>query len=423
MKSYWDGIRKFDRDVLIFLGLFCMIGFGYFGINAVLFNLYLLQLGYQPEFIGRLIGMGQLVWGVFALPAGALGLRFGVKKMMFLGFLAIAIGAFLYSVTALIPAAFRDAVLTAGWLLSWMGAAFAVVNSIPYLMALTTDETRSLAFTAQGVIIAVFAFAGSLVGGVLPGLLAASFPLQVDQPTAYMLAMLFVPLCYIICAILISKARDVTLVSQSSENAGPARPPIGILLFFALVVIFQAYGEGTVRSFFNIYLSTALTATTAQVGMLMGFGQLIPILFLMFVPLALKTWKTNTAMFLTTLACSLFILLLAGTPAWGKAAAGFIGVMGTAAMIGIVRGILSQEIVNPRWGSISSAVVTIGMALGWGLSAWLSGSLIQTISFQGIFIFAAGLTLLSAGMIAVQVLVVRLRARRSGALVEITPAD
>jgi len=43
------------------------------GLFATLFNLYLLRLGYGPEVIGRINGIGSLAFGVLCLPAGGSG--------------------------------------------------------------------------------------------------------------------------------------------------------------------------------------------------------------------------------------------------------------------------------------------------------------------------------------------------------------
>jgi predicted MFS family arabinose efflux permease len=66
------------------------------------------------------------------------------------------------------------------------------------------------------------------------------------------------------------------------------------------------------------------------------------------------------------------------------------------------RGIFSQEIVFPRWRTTVSAFGTIGMALGWSSSAYLGGSLIKIIGFQGLFILGAASAILSAGFVLVQ---------------------
>ena len=81
-KSYLQTIRGFNRDIRLFLLLFAAIGVGFFGIYAVVFNLYLIRLGFGPEFIGLVNGSVFIFLAVFSVPAGWLGRRFGSRRML-----------------------------------------------------------------------------------------------------------------------------------------------------------------------------------------------------------------------------------------------------------------------------------------------------------------------------------------------------
>jgi len=68
------------------------------GVTAlVLFNLFLLRLGFGAEFIGVLTGSGQLAWALCALPAGLYVRRFGLRIGLMTGALAQAV-----SITAML---------------------------------------------------------------------------------------------------------------------------------------------------------------------------------------------------------------------------------------------------------------------------------------------------------------------------------
>ena len=63
--TYIHTLRLFNRDVRLYLISAALIGFTFLGIYAVLFNLYLLRLGYGPEFIGTVNGVSQLGFALF----------------------------------------------------------------------------------------------------------------------------------------------------------------------------------------------------------------------------------------------------------------------------------------------------------------------------------------------------------------------
>src|SRR5438034_4444007 len=77
MRTTCSIVRGFNVSVLLWLLMWALAAFGYFGLQGVLFNLYLLRLGFGPEFIGLLVGSGQLVWAVAALPSAAVSRRVG----------------------------------------------------------------------------------------------------------------------------------------------------------------------------------------------------------------------------------------------------------------------------------------------------------------------------------------------------------
>src|SRR4029453_16949911 len=78
----WRVLISFNRNIRLCLIAWALIGFGYFGVQGVLLNLYLLRLGFDTRFIGSLIASGQLVWGLAALPAGAIGRRMGLRAAL-----------------------------------------------------------------------------------------------------------------------------------------------------------------------------------------------------------------------------------------------------------------------------------------------------------------------------------------------------
>ena len=52
--------RLLNRNFLLYMGGWAITAFAYTGVLGVLFNLYLLRLGFGAEFIGALTGSGQL---------------------------------------------------------------------------------------------------------------------------------------------------------------------------------------------------------------------------------------------------------------------------------------------------------------------------------------------------------------------------
>ena len=78
IRQYVRAFGEFSRNVRLFLFASSLIGFAVFGgVYPVLFNLFLLRLGYGPEFIGLTRAVSLLSYAVLSPPAGALGARWG----------------------------------------------------------------------------------------------------------------------------------------------------------------------------------------------------------------------------------------------------------------------------------------------------------------------------------------------------------
>lgn len=108
--GYVRTLRRLGRDVHLFLLTSALVGLTVFGgISAVLMNLYLLRLGYGPEFIGVFIASGNIAFAAACLPAGALGARLGSRTVMVIGLTAASLGGVATALSELIPEGARAA--------------------------------------------------------------------------------------------------------------------------------------------------------------------------------------------------------------------------------------------------------------------------------------------------------------------------
>ena len=90
--AYLAKLRLFNRDVRLYLVTAVLRGLAWDGIRVVLLNLYLLRLGYGPEFIGIVNGLGALAFSLFCLPAGLLDRRWGSRRLLIAGLSMSALG-------------------------------------------------------------------------------------------------------------------------------------------------------------------------------------------------------------------------------------------------------------------------------------------------------------------------------------------
>ena len=136
-------------------------GFTVDGIATVLFNLYLLRLGYGPEFIGLVNAVGALVMASFSMPAVTVGQRWGTRRALIAGVGAMAIGYGAYSLAHFLPTEWRMAWILGTVVLSHVGLALYYVNGTPFLMTATRPSERTLAFSLQVALAPLAGVAGT----------------------------------------------------------------------------------------------------------------------------------------------------------------------------------------------------------------------------------------------------------------------
>src|SRR5262245_33314591 len=140
--GYLHVLRRFSRDVRLYLITAALIGFTIFGgIYTVLLNLYLVRLGYDPAFIGLVNAAGPLAMALFCLPAGAFGGRWGSRRAMIAGLILSIPGFGFLPLAEFVPPFAQAGWLLTTYILGHLGLAMYIVNSSPFLTASPTQKS------------------------------------------------------------------------------------------------------------------------------------------------------------------------------------------------------------------------------------------------------------------------------------------
>ena len=399
MAGYLRIIRGFSPSVRYYILASAGAGFAYFGVFSVLYNLFLLRLGYSLELIGQVNGVGQLCWALLALPASVLGRRMGLRHALVISNLVIASGYVLFLLVELLPEPGRIAWLFATTILVWAGAALFTVNGLPYLVGITQPAERSHALAVSNSVSALAAVVGSLAAGFLPAQIANLTGASPSNPAPYRLTLWLSPIFFIIGAFIFSRMRPAERIESKSETSITTKAPLLIFLFFGVVIFFQTASEGAVRAFFNVYLDQDLRMPIAQIGTLFAVAGLLPIVGSLLMPPLVARLGSGGAFALTGLVSVVFLILLGAVPHPLAAALGFAAFNLFASLIGGVRGILSQEIVQPLWRTATSAILIMGLAFGWAGMALVGSVLIGTVKFSGLMYISAGSAAVSIALL------------------------
>ncbi len=139
-------------------------------IFLLLYNLRLLEIGFQENLIGRVAGAMSLGTFIGAVSAATITRRVGLRNTILVAILGSAIGMILRVLSAQEGWLLATSLMHGSFLSLWM------VSFSPAVAALTTERNRQFAFSlacSAGVCVGVLA---GLIGGRLPGLLSSVLP-------------------------------------------------------------------------------------------------------------------------------------------------------------------------------------------------------------------------------------------------------
>ena len=399
---YLQKLRLFSRDVRLFLVAAAMLGFAWDGIRIVLFNLYLLRLGYGTESIGLINAVGSFAFSIFAVLLGTFGADWNGRRSLIVGVSLMVAGLALLPLAGAMPASWQTGWLYAANVLAYLGLAMWWVYSIPFLMGATGFGERNHAFSVQIALAPLAGFAGSLIGGALPGMFARVRGFSAEDPAAYGYALFVAALLLIPAVLVLLPTREPRTeivpagMTGSSRARADSKAPYGLIILIGVVVWLRFAGTAAANTFFNVYLDDGLGVSTALIGAVWAAGRLVSVPAALATPLAVARWGNARTVIWGSLGLALCMLPLALVPQWAVAGAAFVGISSLFAMTtGPIR-VFSQEIVTPGWRSAMSAAMNIGVGMSIAAMSLWGGYAIAVVGYRSLFLVAAGLTVAGA---------------------------
>src|SRR5579859_2600241 len=161
LSEYLRRLGRFQRNARLYLISNALSGVTA-GIFLVLYNLYIVSLGYGPDFIGVVLFAATIGAGITIFPAGICVDRFSGKTILIWS--SVLIG-----VAGIGQILFRQplSLLTSGFI-AGVGAAFQLVINAPFLTTNSTPDERPHLFSVNIVLGLATIVVGKIVGGVLP---------------------------------------------------------------------------------------------------------------------------------------------------------------------------------------------------------------------------------------------------------------
>jgi MFS family permease len=384
-----------NRNIRLLLGTVGLLSGSLFGSYAVLMNLFLLRLGFGPAFIGLVNGIGMLCWAIAAPFAGASAKRFGYRRLMLVGLGSVFVGSSLLPFGASFSGDVRAVWLVTAYSFAAAGAGTYFANWSPFIMGAVAPRLRSRAFALAMATFPTAGFAGSLIGGFLPGLFGGLVGVGLNDPAAYRYALHLAGFVVLPSILLVAATTEVKTVRRDSKSGDHSRTPFFAIAVMTVLGILLAFGEGSVRIFFNTYMD-GFNVDTATIGMTFALSQLFVGPLALLSPLISGRVGTGRTVFVATvgIATSLVGMALIASPA--AAVTGLIIVFAFGSLMRPALSLHQMELVRPEFWGLMSGFVTLSWGLGSGSTALIGGVLVSSFGYDSLFLVGATISGLAA---------------------------
>jgi len=401
MNEYWETIKNFNSNIWYFLISGAVHGFVYFGIYALLLNIYLLRLGYEPTFIGLVNGLGPLMLAVFSLPAGVVSRRWGSRRVMLWSYVGIIISFGLLPLSEWLPEVIRPTWIIGSYVMAWICSAFLIVNFGPYMMAWSDEEERNHVFAIQAASLPVAGFLGSFLGGTLPNLFARLANVTLNSPIPYRNALLVaaaIELLTIVALMQTAEAEVETDVSITTQSIDDTPPPYRLIILFSLVNLLAVAGEWTMRVYFNIYLDSVLATPITVIGILSASAQVMGLTAFL-APQAAARWGRNRVVRFGLVSVFIAFIPWIMITHWLAVGVGYVILVAVLSITYPLLGVFGQSVVEPRWRTMMSSAGTMSIGVGIALTSLGGGYVIAISGYRMLFVLGASASLIGAGVV------------------------
>ncbi len=380
--EYGARLHAFTPNARLYLVNVVILG-AVMGVFRLLFNFYVLSLGFDEALLGNLITTGSFVALVAALPMGYLSDIIGRKTSLILS------GALL-SASILVMAVWQtETAFYSMNIVSGIAQSLAGVVMSPFLMENSRERERTYLFSfGQGLQMAL-ASVGAWLGGYLPGWIGAARDASTTSSVAYGGSIFVVglgaalglfPLLFIKSPRIERGQRAIFAPFQYA-----AKHPL-LLTKLILPMLLTSLGAGLIMPFMNVFFRNVHNQSDPVIGTLFAWGSLaMGIGLLIAPPLAERTGKIQLVVITQGLSIP-FLILLGFSPIFWIGAATYYIRLALMNMSTPVYQTFVMEHVEPSARATVASLVSMSWNFGWAFSPFISGWLQVRYGFGPSFI-------------------------------------
>jgi MFS family permease len=392
--TYRERLAAFQPNARLYLLSVVLTGAA-MGVYRLLFNFYVLSLGYDNTALGSLVTASYLTALVMAIPMGYVANFMGRKS-------ALIAGSGVVSLAILGMLVWPNMGMFVGMnILMGIGQALSGVTMGLFLMENSGETERVYLFSFSSGLQTGSAFIGNWLGGYLPTWLAAVRHIDATSTSAYAISLALIAIgtgIGVIPLVFLSTPRfNPAQRSSFAPFSYFARKP-ALLGKLVLPMLVTSIGAGLIMPFMNVFFRSVHHQSDPAIGTLFAWGSLAMGIGLMLAPpLADRMGKIQLVVITQGLSIP-FLILLGFSPWFWISALSYYMRLALMNMSGPVYQTFVMEQVEPSARAMVASLVSMASNFGWAFSPTISGWIQDHYGFGPAFLGTIGLYLLSVMM-------------------------
>ena len=377
-------LRSFSRPAKLFLLATAIDGVIY-SAWTLFFNFYILERGFDREFLGLVTTMTSLATLILGFPLGMLSDRIGRKRAMLLG-VSVYIAATILEITVLKPSLILAMAFIGG-----AGYTFYFLSQAPFMMRVSSSQHRTLLFSFNFGLITLTGTAGNLFAGQLPAMFGGWLDVPASSASAYQAVMLAAILTGSLMLIPLALIREPKAETQL-PTSDQAKSPLGKTFFKPLTIqltlpnIVIGFGAAILIPYLNVFLKEQFSIPDPLLGLLFSLSALLTGIGSILGPRLADSMRSKIKAITLTQSLSLgFLLLLGFSPFLWLASLGFLMRAALMNMGAPLFDAFSMEQVQEHEQATVNSIRILGWQAGWAIGPYISGLVQEAYGFAPLF--------------------------------------
>jgi MFS family permease len=383
--AYVEHIAAFTKNARLYLTGSILLGI-VMGIFQLLFNFYVLSLGYNQEVLGTLVSFRSGTSLLSAIPAALLVNRIGKRNAFIIGNLLIG--------TAIAIMLFFPgfAIFCAMNAMIGLAQTISVIGMGPFLMENSSEYERTYLFSVASGINMTAMSIGEWVGGYLPGWFGGVLSVASTSTPAYAATLgvicvgallSVIPFMFISNRYVPSSGRSIFKLDYFKHN------PRGLSRLI-LPLLITSIGAGMIMPFMNVFFRSTHGLSDATIGMYFAWGALAMGIGLLIAPAIAERFGKIQVVVISQALSIPFLVLLGFVPFLAPAIIAYYFRATLMNMSSPVYSTYVMEKVPSESRAMVASLTSMSSNFGWTLSPMLSGWLQMRSGFSGPFLITIG---------------------------------